>query len=85
MSVLNETIKRILNRKNMSQKDLALKLGISNSYMSDLLLGRRSWTYWRLSEVEKILSVARIDLQLMLARETVPDHVLEALKLEAKQ
>jgi len=60
--ILRQNIKRILKEKEINQEDLALKLGITMSYLNSLLDGRKHFTENTLTVFAKILNTPLIEL-----------------------
>lgn len=74
---VTETINGIRKVHYMRQKDLAQRLGISEQYLSDILLGKRGISVYVAIGLERVLGldarellIAQVDDDLAKAKET---------------
>lgn len=81
MSRLGENIKNLRNSKGMSQKQLAKKLGVAESFINEIELGRKVINETIISRISKILGEDLNDIN-MFVEETVEE---KRDKLEKKE
>lgn len=62
MITIGENIRRYRKEKNMTQKDLGDYIGISNTYLSDLEVGRTNPSIKTLKKIAAALEISYIDL-----------------------
>jgi transcriptional regulator with XRE-family HTH domain len=59
---VGKNIKKYRKLKNISQKEMANKLQVTNTWLCKLENGNRNTTIFRLSEIATILNVTLLDL-----------------------
>lgn len=59
---IGENIKRVRKGKKMTQKDLGEIVGISNTYLSDIEIGRTNPSIKTLKRIAKGLEVSYVEL-----------------------
>lgn len=62
MVTIGENIKRVRKEKRMTQKDLGEIIGISNTYLSDIEIGRTNPSIKTLKRIAKGLDVSYVEL-----------------------
>lgn len=62
MVTIGENIKRVRKEKKMTQKDLGEIVGISNTYLSDIEIGRTNPSIKTLKRIAKGLDVSYVEL-----------------------
>lgn len=62
MVTIGENIKRVRKEKRMTQKDLGEIIGISNTYLSDIEIGRTNPSIKTLKRIAKGLEVSYVEL-----------------------
>ena len=62
MVTIGTNIRRYRKAKNMTQKDLGRYIGISNTYLSDLEVGRTNPSIKTLKRIAKALEISYINL-----------------------
>lgn len=62
MATIGENIKRVRKEKKMTQKDLGEIIGISNTYLSDIEIGRTNPSIKTLKRIAKGLEVSYVEL-----------------------
>ena len=62
MVTIGENIKRVRKEKKMTQKDLGEIVGISNTYLSDIEIGRTNPSIKTLKRIAKGLEVSYVEL-----------------------
>lgn len=62
MATIGENIKRVRKEKKMTQKDLGEIVGISNTYLSDIEIGRTNPSIKTLKRIAKGLEVSYVEL-----------------------
>lgn len=62
MTTIGENIKRVRKEKKMTQKDLGEIIGISNTYLSDIEIGRTNPSIKTLKRIAKGLEVSYVEL-----------------------
>ena len=74
-------IRRNRENKNLSLRELARRVGISASYLSDVERGLRNCKSWVLMNIARELGLETIH-GLFIRAEIIPDRILEAYLLE---
>lgn len=49
------SVRQLRKRKKVSLRNLAIQMGVSAPFLSDLELGRRSWTEERFNQAQRLL------------------------------
>jgi transcriptional regulator with XRE-family HTH domain len=62
LATIGENIKRVRKEKKMTQKDLGEIVGISNTYLSDIEIGRTNPSIKTLKRIAKGLEVSYVEL-----------------------
>ncbi|HSP47758.1 MAG TPA: helix-turn-helix transcriptional regulator [Clostridiaceae bacterium] len=62
MVTIGENIKRVRKEKKLTQKDLGEIVGISNTYLSDIEIGRTNPSIKTLKRIAKGLDVSYVEL-----------------------
>lgn len=68
---MNELIRAAMQARELQQKDLARQLSISEQYMSDILLERRSISVYVAIRLEQTLGIDAEDLLLSQAKDEI--------------
>jgi len=82
MSRVGERVKTARSSSNMSQKQLAKKLGVAESFIADVELGRKIMNEGMINRISKVLNVDLNDVN-MLATDEDLQQEKEAKKLSA--
>ncbi|MBR0576477.1 helix-turn-helix transcriptional regulator [Proteiniclasticum sp. BAD-10] len=62
MATIGENIRRERKKKNITQKELGEKVGISNTYLSDMEIGRTNPSIKTLRKIAQGLDIHYIEL-----------------------
>lgn len=62
MATIGENIRRERKKKNITQKELGEKVGISNTYLSDMEIGRTNPSIKTLKKIAQGLDIHYIEL-----------------------
>lgn len=62
MTTIGENIKQVRKEKRMTQKELGETIGISNTYLSDIEIGRTNPSIKTLKRIAKGLEVSYVEL-----------------------
>ncbi|MGM9973301.1 MAG: helix-turn-helix domain-containing protein [Clostridiaceae bacterium] len=74
MSRVGEKVKAARTSRNMSQKQLAKKLGVAESYIQDVELGRKIINEGMISRLSKVLSVDLNDVSMVATDEDLKEE-----------
>lgn len=62
MATIGENIRRERKKKNITQKELGEKVGISNTYLSDMEIGRTNPSIKTLKKIAQGLDIHYVEL-----------------------
>lgn len=83
-SPIGKNIKKLLKQKNMTQTELADKVGITRGGMSAIVNGKYNPKHENLIKISKILNVRPRDLELDRSIKTIIDPNIKIIKLLKK-